>query len=100
EEARGDDRVAGRGAVDARADEVARLQRRIGVALMTAVERTAASFGGAGFLERKRSHAEDLVSGVWTPSGVVNEFAPLREVLLAIPGDEVEVEDPDAALML
>lgn len=67
---------------------------------MTSFERIAASFGGAGFLERKRSHADDIACGVWARCGVVNEFAALREVLLALPGDEVEVEDPDAALML
>lgn len=59
-----------------------------------------ATYGGRGFQPRRGSHADD-VGRLWSACGVASEVAPLREVLLTVPGDEVEFgEPPDRWLML
>lgn len=66
-----------------------------------AVERRATN-GGDGFLPRDGTHLLDVQRGVvWSICGVTSEVAPLREVLLAWPGDELKFDDPpDRWLML
>ena len=61
-----------------------------------------ATFGGAGWRVREASHAEDVAAGrLWRRAGVAAEWAPLREVTLAVPGPEVDYpEHPDRWLML
>jgi N-dimethylarginine dimethylaminohydrolase len=61
-----------------------------------------ATFGGPGWYPRGASHAEDLHGGViWHSCGVDSEVKPLREVLLAWPGDGLDFSGPaDEQLML
>ena len=61
-----------------------------------------ATYGGAGFISRQGTHAEDVRGGqVWTACGTRSEVAPLRTVLLSWPGRELAaVTDPEASLFL
>jgi N-dimethylarginine dimethylaminohydrolase len=81
--------------------------RRPGEALVpTAVRRskqkTAATFGGAGWVSRRGLHVEDVAAGrLWTKCGVSSETGRLRAVLLVSPGEELrDGADPNARLML
>jgi N-dimethylarginine dimethylaminohydrolase len=59
-----------------------------------------ATYGGETWRPRRASHAEDMGS-LWTPCGLPFEAAPLQEVLLARPGEEMALEgEPDEHLML
>lgn len=62
----------------------------------------AASFGGEGWQERPFSHGDELQLGhVWRACGYAHEAAPLREVLISWPGEELDFEgDPNLQLML
>ena len=62
----------------------------------------ASSFGGEGWQPRLFSHDEEMELGfIWRACGYRTEYAPLREVLLAWPGPELEfAEAPDRYLML
>jgi N-dimethylarginine dimethylaminohydrolase len=63
--------------------------------------RTAASFGGPGFKPRSGTHADDIARGRWGACGVASEVGRLRQVLLAQPGPELELQGtPDEYLML
>ncbi|XYI04013.1 dimethylarginine dimethylaminohydrolase family protein [Sorangium sp. So ce1128] len=61
-----------------------------------------ATLGGDGFRPRVLSHREEVRAGTtWLRSGLQSEVEPLRRVLLAWPGDEVEVDgEPNQHLML
>lgn len=60
----------------------------------------AAAYGGSGWLQRTATHADEI-GGLWADCGIINEWAPLRAVLLHRPGAElVSSGDPDAVLML
>ena len=61
-----------------------------------------ATHGGPGWRPRTASHGEEIAEGApWSPYAVSSEVAPLKAVLLAEPGDELEFEeDPDVHLML
>jgi len=61
-----------------------------------------ATYGGKGWHLREASHKQDLNQGVgWMSCGLSSETAPLTDVLLHIPGDELAFpEDPDHWLML
>ncbi len=69
---------------------------------LTGFDETAATWGGPGLLSRKTSHAEECAAGrIWHPCGYRSEVAPLRSVLLSVPGEEfLAIDDPDAWLML
>jgi N-dimethylarginine dimethylaminohydrolase len=57
------------------------------------------SLGGPGFRAREGSLATDLGS-VWTACGAGSHVAPLREILLAVPGREMQFAgEPSAWLM-
>ncbi len=62
----------------------------------------AASFGGPGWRQRSRDHAQEVAEGrLWAPYRVRSEVSPLEAVLLAWPGPELDVgDDPDEHLML
>ncbi len=62
----------------------------------------AATHGGPGWRPRTASHDEEIAGGeIWSPYAVRSEVAPLKAVLLAQPGDELDFpEPPDAHLML
>jgi N-dimethylarginine dimethylaminohydrolase len=62
----------------------------------------AATYGGPGWLPRLASHREEVMEGrIWRPCRVSSETAPLKAVLLALPGQEMDFcEPPDAWLML
>lgn len=68
----------------------------------TGSDRLAATWGGPGLRWRHDSHAEELAAGeVWRRCGVCSEVAPLREVLLHWPGEELAFDDdPNRHLML
>ncbi|MES2640523.1 MAG: arginine deiminase family protein [Myxococcota bacterium] len=58
------------------------------------------TLGGPGWEPRAATHAAEIGT-VWAPYAVRSHVAPLRDVLLALPGEEQEYpEDPDAWLML
>jgi N-dimethylarginine dimethylaminohydrolase len=61
-----------------------------------------ATYGGKGWHLREASHKQDLTAGVgWMPCGLSSETAPLTDVILHFPGDELAFpEDPDHWLML
>ena len=61
-----------------------------------------ATFGGPGWSPRELSHAAEVAAGdLWGPCGVRSEWAPLRAVALATPGDRLgDVADPDSLLLL
>lgn len=61
-----------------------------------------ATYGGPTFRPRSSSLASEIREGrIWAPHVVNSEWSRLRDVLLYLPGPDVErVEDPDAALML
>ena len=61
-----------------------------------------ATYGGATFTHRDRTHATEVASGeYWRMVGVSDEYSQLRDVLLTVPPDTVgHVKDPDADLML
>ncbi len=60
----------------------------------------AAAYGGAGWSPREATHREEIGT-LWAPCGLVNEWAPLRRVLLAPPGAALSaVEDANAAQLL
>ncbi len=61
-----------------------------------------ATYGGKGWHLREASHKQDLTEGVgWMSCGLSSETAPLTDVLLHFPGDELAFpEDPDHWLML
>lgn len=63
---------------------------------------TPATFGGAGWRRRRRTHSEEMAAGFpWSRCGVFREYDPLRAVLLAWPGEEfLGVDSPDEWLML
>jgi N-dimethylarginine dimethylaminohydrolase len=57
------------------------------------------SLGGPGFRAREGSLATDL-GPVWTACGACSHVAPLREILLAVPGREMQFEgEPSDWLM-
>jgi N-dimethylarginine dimethylaminohydrolase len=57
------------------------------------------SLGGPGFRAREGSLATDL-GPIWTVCGVGSHVAPLREILLAVPGREMQLEgEPSDWLM-
>ncbi len=61
---------------------------------------TPSTLGGPGWRPRARAHGEEL-GPVWAACGVSSAWAPLHEVLLAVPGDEQRfAEDPGTWLML
>jgi len=62
----------------------------------------AATHGGAGWLARTATHAEEIAAGeLWSPYSVRSEVAPLQAVLLSWPGEELALDgDPDEQLML
>ena len=68
----------------------------------TGSDKIAATWGGPGLRWRHNSHAEELAAGkVWRRGGVCSEVAPLREVLLHWPGEELVFDgDPNRYLML
>lgn len=58
------------------------------------------TLGGPGWVSRQRPHSAELGSA-WAPCGVASASAPLREVLLAVPGrEQALVDDPGRWLML
>ncbi|MFZ5480230.1 MAG: dimethylarginine dimethylaminohydrolase family protein [Myxococcota bacterium] len=58
-----------------------------------------ATLGGGGWLPRAATHAADI-GPIWAPYGVRSCFSPLRAVLLAEPGEEMDYrEDPNDWLM-
>lgn len=61
-----------------------------------------ATNGGEGYRARVASHAVEVSEGrLWTRCGVSSEVAPLRAVMLAVPGAELDFPDPpDRWLML
>lgn len=62
----------------------------------------AATHGGPGWRPRTASHDEEIAAGSpWSPYSVRSEVAPLRAVLLAEPGEELDFDEPpDSHLML
>lgn len=57
------------------------------------------SLGGPGFRAREGSLATDLGS-IWTACGACSHVAPLREILLGVPGPEMQLDgEPSAWLM-
>lgn len=58
-----------------------------------------AAYGGASWSERSMSHADE-VGPLWAACGIDSEWRPLRAVLLRRPGEELLVEDIDAAQYL
>lgn len=60
-----------------------------------------AAYGGPGWQGRTRTHREEI-GDLWAASGIDNEYAPLRAVLLHRPGGELAaaLEDHDAVQML
>jgi N-dimethylarginine dimethylaminohydrolase len=58
------------------------------------------SLGGPGWQSRAASHAEDVADGTfWRPCGYLDEVAPLREVVLAVPPAAMPAgDDPRAHL--
>lgn len=58
-----------------------------------------AAYGGYGWSPRQRSHRQEIGS-LWADCGIINEWAPLKSVLLHTPGEEWKhLSDPNAALM-
>lgn len=54
-----------------------------------------ATYGGPGFAPRAADMAADIRQGVlWKRCGVSSEIAPLRDVLLSVPGQELCFADP------
>ena len=53
-----------------------------------------AAYGGAGWSQRERSHAEEIGS-LWTACGINSEWAPLKAVLLHRPGEEISSSEDD-----
>lgn len=58
-----------------------------------------AAFGGEGFAGRVTSLREEL-GGLWADCGIDSEVGKLEAVLLHRPGPEIQVADPNRALML
>lgn len=58
-----------------------------------------AAYGGEGWSERFLSHAEEI-GRLWADCGIDSEWRPLRAVLLRRPGEELLVNDIDAAQYL
>jgi N-dimethylarginine dimethylaminohydrolase len=59
-----------------------------------------AAYGGAGWSPRTRSLRQEIGS-LWGACGVMNEWSPLKAVLLHRPGAEISaLADPNAAQML
>lgn len=66
----------------------------------TKIDGRAAPSGGQGWQQRTKTHAEEL-GDLWAECGIVNEYAPLKSVLLHQPGPELIASiDPAAAQML
>ena len=62
---------------------------------------TDATYGGPGWRPRSRPHHEELDGSTWSACGLSSEVGPLRQVVLAWPGSELELkEPPDRWLML
>jgi N-dimethylarginine dimethylaminohydrolase len=60
----------------------------------------ASAYGGPGWSPRSASHREEIGS-LWSPCGLINEWAPLKSVLLHRPGAELAAsQDPQTAQML
>jgi len=60
----------------------------------------AAAYGGDGWSPRTRSSSEEI-GDVWAGCGIINEWAPLKSVLLHRPGQElVASDDPDSMQLL
>lgn len=58
------------------------------------------TLGGAGWSPRIAPHVAEI-GALWGSCGVSSHFAPLREVLLAVAGEEMDYpESPDAWLMM
>ena len=51
------------------------------------------TLGGPGWQPRALAHAEEIAT-LWGPCGVRSHVAPLKDVLLAIPGDEMSYPEP------
>jgi N-dimethylarginine dimethylaminohydrolase len=68
------------------------------MALMRSLNQSAA-YGGSNWRPRTAS-MRDEIGPIWRPCGVDREWSRLKAVLLHRPGSELEVADPDAALML
>ncbi len=61
---------------------------------------TASAYGGPGWSPRTDSLLREI-GRVWSSCGIVDEWSPLRSVLLHRPGDELqELSEPDEAQML
>ena len=60
-----------------------------------------AAYGGAGWQGRTRAHREEI-GDLWAASGIDNEYAALRSVLLHRPGGELAaaLDDPNSVQML
>ncbi len=61
-----------------------------------------ATYGGDGYLTRDSDHAGDLEDGeIWRGYRVASSVAPLQAVLLALPGEELDLDgSPNDHLML
>lgn len=61
----------------------------------------AAAYGGPGWQARERTHREEI-GDIWAASGIDNEYATLRSVLLHRPADELSAarENPNSVQML
>lgn len=58
-----------------------------------------AAYGGYGWSPRQQSHRREIGS-LWADCGIINEWAPLKSVLLHTPSEEWKhLSDPNAALM-
>ena len=80
------------------------LAEELDITMTTGVNTTTsvlpATLGGAGFIPRTQSHAEDINNGLWAACGYRSESAPLRHVMLAQPPATLgDITDPNAWLM-
>lgn len=64
-------------------------------------ENLPATYGGPGWQTREQTLAEEIAVGrLWHPCGCTSEWQPLKEVILHLPGRELDFsEDPDRMLM-
>ena len=60
-----------------------------------------AAYGGEGWVQRKRSHSEEL-GDIWMACGINNEWGILKSVLLHRPGSELTIsaDNPNTVQML